>query len=92
MAQRVKYTNVSTGTAQIANAPVVLSGIVVTSVGSSGTMVIYDGVDATTTLTMIPEFACVLGTTNFLNTEAVAGVYIESNGTPIVTFLTLSAD
>ena len=88
---RTKYTNVA-GTAQVANAPAVLSGIVVTSVGTSGTMVIYDGIDQTTTLTLIPEFAAVVGYTNLGNVEATAGIYIESNGTPIVTVLTLSAE
>ena len=89
---RTAYTGVSGATASIAAAPAVLSGIFVSSTGSSGTMVIYDNASETTVTTLIPEFALTAGYTNLGNVTAGNGIYIETNGSPIYTVLTLAAD
>lgn len=96
MAHRNKYIlldSQTVSTIQVAQAPVTLYGIYTSSVGTSGTMMIYDAIDATsTTNAIIDTFTLAVGHTYLGSIQCSTGCYVETNGSPIVTFLTLSAD
>jgi uncharacterized membrane protein YraQ (UPF0718 family) len=100
MAKRNKYIILDTsavGTMQIAASSAVLEGIFVSSVGTSGTMMIYNDVlltGATPVTPVIDTFTLTAGAgaTYLGSIECSTGIYVETNGSPMVTFLTLSAD
>jgi hypothetical protein len=96
MALRNKYVLIDSqtvSTIQIAQAPICLYGIFTSSVGTSGTMIVYDAIDATsTTNCIIDTFTLATGATYLGSIECSTGCYVETNGSPIVTVLTLSAD
>lgn len=89
MAYRTTYTNVSSATAQVLAGEGILSGIFCTSVGTSGTMAIYEASSGTP---IIPTYTLAAGYTNLGNIHCLAGCYVETNGAPYITFLTLEAD
>ena len=100
MAKRNKYTildTTSVGTMQIAEGSAVLEGIFVSSVGTTGTMMIYDDIlltGATPVIPVIDTFTLVAGAGAVYmgSIECSTGIYVETSGSPYVTFLTLSRD
>lgn len=92
MSKRNSYTGaIATSTAQIIGGKGVLEGLFVSSVGSSGTMAIYDGVHDSANV-IISDFTLVAGYTYLGSIECSTGCYVETGGSPIYTSLVLSAD
>lgn len=88
---RTTYKTPITNSAQILAGKGILSAMFVGSVGTTGTVKLYDSLSATATV-IVDTHTLIAGYNNLGNIECLTGCYAELAGTPSVTFLTLAAD